>query len=593
MDDAAHEGEAVRGPSRLPLRLLIGLAQGFAAAYLLHALDKKLWPSGDTHALITSYMLIWLWPAVLLFSVATRRGAFVLWPLAAAAIIAGISYYSVWRLGDLGTSDAFRALNYAATFVALPALLFIAQSLITASDTDGRVIATYPTYFDTAWKLGIQTVFASAFVVAFWIVLWMGAELFHLIGIDVLRDLTRNKWFAVPASTVAFAYAIDLTDVRAGLIGGVRNLALMLMSWILPLMALLAVAFLLTLPFTGVGPLWATKSATALLLSAAAILIVLVNAAYRDGENGYPLLIKIAGSIGAVALVPLVAIASYALMMRIGQYGLTPDRILAFFAAGIAVCFAMGYAISAVNIGGWLKGVEPTNVFAAFLTIAVILALLTPLADPARLSVHDQVRRLAGGKTSAEEFDYDFLRFQSGRYGREALGKLAAQGVGKEPDKVAMLAAEAQKREFPKSIEPKIAPDLAARITVYPAGSKLPESFLAEAWLKSDGAWRVRQCADNPCEAFLIDIDADGKAEILVSSEVYKETDKGWALVGSLSQMYCPSVLEALKRGDYSLAPNPFKDVIAGGARLHFQSYDTACPPSEDAAPTPNPGALK
>lgn len=580
MDDAAHDGEVGHGPSRLPLRLLIGLAQGLALAYLVHAVDKKLWPSQDSYALATTFMLVWLWPAVLLFSVATRRGTFVLWSLAAAAIIGGISYYSVWRLGDLAANE-IRPISMAAPFVALPALLFVAQALISSADTDGRVIARYPTYFDTAWKLGIQTVFASAFVVAFWIVLWMGAELFHLIGLDFLRDLTRNKWFAIPASAVAFAYAIDLTDVRAGLIGGVRNLALMLMSWILPLMALLAVAFLLTLPFTGVGPLWQTKSATVLLLSAAAILIVLVNAAYRDGENGYPLLIKVAGTVGAVALVPLVAIASYALMLRIGQYGLTPDRILAFFAAGIAVCFAMGYAISAVNIGGWLKGVEPTNVFAAFLTIAVILALLTPLADPARLSVHDQVRRLAAGKTNAEEFDYDFLRFKSGRYGREALTRLAAQGVGKEPDKVAALAAEAQKRDQPKPAEPKVLPDLVSRITVYPAGAKLPESFLAEAWLKSEGAWRVRQCADNPCEAFLVDIDGDAKAEILMASEVYKDGDKGWALIGSLSQMYCPTVLEALKRGEFSLAASPFKDIVAGGARLHFQSYETGCPDVE------------
>src|SRR5262249_24478049 len=144
--------------------------------------------------------------------------------------------------------------------------------------------------------------------------------------------------------------------------------------------------------------------------------------------------VRIAGSVGAVALVPLVAIASYALMLRIGQHGLTPDRIFAFFAAGIAVCFAMGYAISATNFGGWLKAIAATNIFAAFLIMGVILALFTPLADPARISVNDQVARLASGKITAEEFDCDFLRFKAGRYGHEALTQLAQHGVGSNPE---------------------------------------------------------------------------------------------------------------------------------------------------------------
>jgi hypothetical protein len=313
------------------------------------------------------------------------------------------------------------------------------------------------------------------------------------------------------------------------------------------------------------------------------VLIFLINAAYRDGEGGQPALVRIAGSIGAVALVPLVAIACYALMLRIGQYGLTPERIIAFFCAGIAVCFAMGYAISAVNIGGWLKGVEPTNVFAAFLVMAVILSLLTPLADPAQLSVRDQVSRLASGKTMADAFDYEFLRFKSARYGREALAALAAQGVGKEPEKVASLATEAKERTEPWSHgEPRrVTPtELAARITVYPKGSTLPESFLAQDW--TDTAFgpdclKVQEL----CDAVLIDLDSDNTPEILVfdhAASVFKLTASGtWANIGTLEQSQCENIKPAIESGSYSLTPNRFSDLLVDGRRLRLLPEPQGC----------------
>ncbi len=226
-----------------------------------------------------------------------------------------------------------------------------------------------------------------AFVGLFWLVLQIGAELFLLIKINFLRQLIDNKWFAWPASTLTFAYAIHLTDVRAGLIRGVRTLALTLQSWLLPVMTVLTVAFLGALPFTGLEALWQTVSATGLLLSAAAVLVFLINTAYRDGngDEESAKVVRLAGTVGAIALVPLVAIACYSLMLRIGEHGLTPDRVIAFFCCGIAVCFAMGYAIAAVNIGGWLKAIEPTNIFAAFLVVASILALFTPHSPTQRV----------------------------------------------------------------------------------------------------------------------------------------------------------------------------------------------------------------
>ncbi|MBL7372883.1 DUF4153 domain-containing protein, partial [Escherichia coli] len=90
--------------------------------------------------------------------------------------------------------------------------------------------------------------------------------------------------------------AVQLTDVRDGLIRGVRTVALMLLSWLLLVITVLTAGFLAALPFTGLEPLWATRSATAMILAAAAALIILINTAYQDGEadNLPPRVLRIA-----------------------------------------------------------------------------------------------------------------------------------------------------------------------------------------------------------------------------------------------------------------------------------------------------------
>src|SRR5690606_35240963 len=45
---------------------------------------------------------------------------------------------------------------------------YIAHALVLAAATDGRRIARYPTYFETAWKLIIQVKFSILFVIVLW-----------------------------------------------------------------------------------------------------------------------------------------------------------------------------------------------------------------------------------------------------------------------------------------------------------------------------------------------------------------------------------------------------------------------------------------
>ena len=279
--------------------------------------------------------------------------------------------------------------------MSLAGRLFIPNALIAAGDADRRDIANYPSYFDASWKHGLQLVLAAGIVGVFWLRSWLGAELFRLIQIEYPAELIKRPWFWIPVTTLVVTYALHATDVRVGMTRGARTLALTLLSWLLPLMAAMALAFLGALPFTGLEPLWNTRRATALLLTATAALVFLINEAYQDGrtETITPVLRYVhrggwshPGAAGdARRLRP--GAAGGAVRLDAATYhhsGMHRGREL--LRGRLCACRR------AVRQGAQLD--RTTNVAAALVVLATLLALATPTADPARLSVADQVARL-------------------------------------------------------------------------------------------------------------------------------------------------------------------------------------------------------
>jgi hypothetical protein len=141
--------------------------------------------------------------------------------------------------------------------------------------------------------------------------------------------------------------------------------------------------------FTGqkaIGAAW--------LLWLTAVVVLLLNAAYRDGSVSQPYPKWIAQFLRVV--VPLTVIVSltalYALWMRSQHYGLTVERVWAFVVAGAALLYAVGYSISAFGRGAWLGGIARVNVVVAIALIAVISTALTPVLSPYRLAANSQFR---------------------------------------------------------------------------------------------------------------------------------------------------------------------------------------------------------
>ena len=575
-EDSAARDSVGRPPAALlgPIRLAIGLFQGLALWWLHWTSDGVTgwpWPPETFLPLLLIFAFV---PVLLLAGVGRMRWpTLAAWIAVATALLALMGWHEVARQ----SADALHSPPYISGPMPLFAVaaLFIGHHLVLAADMARRWIAPFPVYFDTVWKAAVQLALSLGFTAAFWVLLFLGAALFRIIGLDFLETLTRQNWFYVPVTTLAFALAVHLTDVRDGLIRGVRTVGLMLLSWLLLVMTVLAAGFVLALPFTGLKGLRDTGSATSLVLAAAAALIVLINAAYQDGrlENRPPLPLRLAVQVASLLLLPLIVIAFLGLALRVGQHGLTPDRIIALACALVGAVFAVGYAWASLQTvlrrGEWMRPLEPATLAGAALAFALIVALFSPLLDPARLSVADQVARLERGAVTPDAFDYAFLGRNSGKVGQAALARLARSDNPAIRGRAEAALADRRGRPVPV----RLADPASLPVESWPAGTELPASFSGQ---RARLAEHLRECRpENVCYARVLDVDGDGSEDVLVADRgfvrVFGLTEGQWGLTAMYTAPQCVGVGDLGARFRQSApeaAPSVVPDLVLDGLRL-------------------------
>lgn len=585
-----------QGQRLFTARLAIGLTQGLALYLLYSAYDAKTWPA--TQGLVfVPLSLVFLFIPILLISalgeMPTRKA--LTWAAIALLVLATLAFFDNWTAWPLdwryGSATPQPHITPSPQFFVFGAAgLFIAHALVVGASIDRRMRASYATHFDIAWKMAVQLALGGAFVGAFWLLLFLGAGLFALIKLDFFQRLIGHQWFSIPATAMAAAGALHLTDIRPVLVRGARTLALTLLSWLLPLITLIVTGFLISLPFTGLAALWSFHHASALLLVAAAALIILINAAYQDGdaERQPPKILRQSGSLAALLPLPLSLIAAYALHLRVTQYGWTVERIWTAASVLLAIGYAVGYVVAAVRREPWLARIERWNFVMSLVALAILVALFTPVASPARIAVADQMARLNSGKVQATKFDFNYLRWQGGRYGREALMALAASTDAYTK----RAASNALQQTNRYASVPAASPSFVERLTVYPAGRALPESFVHMDWNKERRVWVRPNCPNSgACDAIVTDLDGDGRPEVVILgnapgfAQVFREGADGlWSQAGTMPMPYmCPAMVEALHQGHFETRPPPrhWNDIQIGGVTLHVREMtDLEAPPA-------------
>ncbi len=511
-------------------------------------------------------------------------GALAAWTLAASVLLAALGGYDVARRAPAARDPREALLPWWPLIPALLGGFFVANVLVTDTVVARRWLPPYAMHIDTAWKQGLQAVFVAVFTGLFWGVLSLGAGLFQVLGIGLLAALFAQPWFFIPATTLAVAVAVHITDVQPVLIRGARTVALVLLAWLLPLLAAILLAFLVILPSTSLVPLWQTHVAAALLLGASGGLIILINAAYGDGEAWSGSRIKqAAAAAGSLELVPLLGLAAWALILRVGQYGWTVNRILAAATLLVLAWHAAGYV--AASLARRVRWHEATNFTGAYLALLVILLLLSPVADPARLMVASQLARLQSGAVVPAVFDFAAVHDDGARWGAAALDKLKAD----PSTAVAVTARKAGQSpaSYPDPEDRRVLPlaELAARITVLPPGRTLPASLLHADFGQVGGyppncfvagfavcTIRFVSLVENgPESALLLD---GGSATLLVQT-----APDQWKLAGTLSgPVSCPGIQSRLKDGAFTLVPHPARDIVVDDVQLTLRQLDNGCP---------------
>lgn len=380
-----------------------------------------------------------------------------------ALIMAGIA----WRAAHAGERHGDEQFWVAAGILSIA----LAVPLFQAGFHRLRWKTAYKTTHFHVWTDAISGAGALAFVGLAWALLFLLAELFATIRIAALRDLISEDWFGWTFSGAAFGAALGVLRNQLRIIGTLQNVVLVVLSILAVPLAAALVVFLLAVAVSGMNVLWeATRSATPLLLAIAVGCFILANAVVRDedAQASTSSLLRLAGFVLALGILPLTGMAAVSMGTRIAQHGLSPERLWALVAIAVALAYGLAYFVAALRgrRAGWRELLRRANLHLAVVTCAIAFLLALPVFDFGTVAARNQVARLERGAVSADEFDYAALRWEFGDAGRRALARLASS---KDPE-VAKLAAAMQAQKVrpygPVTPEERVAIAEQARIEV-------------------------------------------------------------------------------------------------------------------------------
>jgi hypothetical protein len=462
-------------PLRSPLLGLLGGGIGLAL-YALVSVDPAY--EKDVGRVVMATFLT-AGGMVLAFTLERIRWAWA----AAFALVSGLVVAGVtWSNGAPDGWDQLGPWRHVCAGLAVA----IAAPLFQAIRDEGKWNLPYRTVHRHVWTNAIIWCAAWLFVGLVWLLSFLLASLFDLIGIDQLQRLLNRAWFAHLLTGASFGGAVGLLRERERIMGLLQRLATLALGVLAPVLAIGLIIFLLALPFTGLSPLWeATKSTTPILLSCVIAALVLANVVIGDGpededEAARPLRWS-AMALGAVIL-PLGLIAAVSTGLRIAQYGLTPDRLWAATFTAIAIAYGLAYLAALLwRRLRWSEALRPANLGLAIGLCGLALLLATPLINFNAFSARDQAARLRSGRTPLDEFDWKALAFDFGKPGREVLEKLARAGPTQPiRNRSKQVLAFKTPWDFDQNeVITERAEGFAERVTIVPIKVALPEALLA------------------------------------------------------------------------------------------------------------------
>jgi Domain of unknown function (DUF4153) len=576
-------------PHRAGFPVIIGTAvlQGWALYGLHRAILDHAWPATDNGWLYALYAVAVLIP-VTIELLADRVRDTAAWLLVAVLALLLLSFG--WHHGRAVHDTPIRNVDSPGDDFSLALVLGIfwlhAMPFIQARLAAGKWTLEYRYLFAYAWRNAVSLAEALLFTGCFWLLLALWQLLFHMLGIEFFRELFEKPIFIYPVTSIVFGSALHLIGSIDRLVSAVLEQILSVFKWLGTvtgaLLALFSLALVVKLPdlvFTGqkaIGAAW--------LLWLVAVVVLFLNAAYRDGSTAQPYPRWIGAALRIV--VPLTTVialtATYALYVRTQHYGLTVPRVWAFIVAGAALIYAVGYSIAAFDAGIWFGGIARVNVLVAACLVLVLGLAMTPLLSPYRLAADSQYRlALAGGRTAVDgsggrDSPYQYLRFASGAYGRRRLELLAQLRDHPQAPRIRELAHAALGASLPwQTVPTRTDEEILSGLKVFPPGRAIDADLGRAVRADLHGSPNpANYCIPQPgreLTGLFADLDADGTDEFILwnacTGTVYQQSNGHWRQVATLSGRdngALGDMAAALSREPVSTTRRPWQDLWIG-----------------------------
>jgi hypothetical protein len=567
----------------------VGLFQGF-----IYFLAHEFWPDNPSAAALVMAPVFFVSVAVIIIDLSwtgshiKRLAALAVVPATVFTILA----FWVWR--QIPGSEApyrFDDSRIPSLVLGTAVAVYAMLPFIQIYQKSGRREYPYDSLFRNSWNNLYIVAIASVLTGAFWSIIFLWYELFKLIDVTFFEDIFTSAPFVSMSLTTVFGYGVALGRESERVTNTLRVISLAVMRTLMPLLAVIALLFLVSLPFTGLQPLWNTGHASAVLLSLIGLTVLFLNGVYQDGtgEPPYDKRVRVGVEAALLAMPIYAAITFVALGLRIGQYGLTPARFYAVLFTVAAALYSIGYAVAVVRrTNKWMAFVPLVNMWMVWVIVLTVIVVHSPLLDPLSLSANSQFKRLAEERVDAAEFDYGFLRFQLGHAGWAKLGELEQLSDHSQAEMIRERVAAARAAESYRElrVRPTVLLSM-SDITVLGPVTAIPEDLL-EAIANNISRSETNTCTENrDCVAFAAPLDVDPEYEffLLLSGDTLfqilaydRAADGGWERIGELRRagpedttIIRSAFLDRLRNSGATAIDPPYRDLMVGPMRLQLR----------------------
>ncbi len=463
-------------------------------------------------------------PFVLLF---IRRnanaGRVIILSLATAIVITLCAYYT-----GIQSKPVDKVVAYTIFSVYIfCSLIIVFKAVIYSQLHLSNQAYSFANLYKNSWRTFIVALEAAIFSCLLFAILYLGAELFDVIGIFLFSDLLVKSYIVIPIFTLSFSFAVNYFQTSEKVADTIAMVVQTIIKFILPVVALILIGFAISIIFTGVGTLWEKGPGSTLILWLQALALFFVNSVYMGTKKTLPYKSSLHNlTMLGIAFLPLYSIlASYGLWLRVDQYGLTPSRGFGILVNLLISAFSFSYLAAIITAKTkWFLIKNRINQILGISVVLVCILLNSPILSMQKLSTNSQITKLIE-KQLVLDADLWFFKRNLGSH-----GYLALQGV-KEKMLLTDISFEKRLNEiFSKSNFYSAAHHEAKtnagqfEYKTIPENTKIPKVIIEKTF--SDNSYRMEKIF------IQLDINNDSvKDYIVITNNNYNHNHHLWLLV--------------------------------------------------------------